>query len=52
MKEVGTIGLNREAYFSEQWYAKEQTNVFTKNWSSPASCKKAFSADIIQPYLT
>lgn len=33
MKEVDSLGLNREAYFSEQWYAKEQDNVFSKNWS-------------------
>jgi Rieske 2Fe-2S family protein len=33
MKQVNTIGLSREAYFSEQWYAKEQANVFSKNWS-------------------
>lgn len=42
MKEVKTIGLNREAYFSEQWYAKEQANVFSKNWSFSGILQKGF----------
>jgi choline monooxygenase len=33
MKQVRTIGLAREAYFSEKWYADEQTYVFSNNWS-------------------
>lgn len=33
MKAVKTLGLNREAYFSEQWHAKEETHIFSRNWS-------------------
>ncbi|WP_337261382.1 MULTISPECIES: aromatic ring-hydroxylating oxygenase subunit alpha [unclassified Serratia (in: enterobacteria)] len=33
MSDIKTLGLNREAYFSDAWFKKEQTNVFSKNWS-------------------
>ncbi|MCF6435040.1 aromatic ring-hydroxylating dioxygenase subunit alpha [Pseudoalteromonas sp. MMG022] len=33
MRDVKSLGLNREAYFSEEWFAKEQKNVFAQNWS-------------------
>lgn len=33
MKRVSTIGLDREAYFSEHWHTREQEKVFSNNWS-------------------
>lgn len=33
MKKMNTVGLDREAYFSPQWYDKEQASVFSSNWS-------------------
>ena len=32
MKQVKSLGLSREAYFSEQWFANEKTRVFSNNW--------------------
>lgn len=33
MNNINSLGLNREAYFSDAWFIKEKTNVFSKNWS-------------------
>ena len=33
MKQVNSIGLSRESYFSEKLYTDEQTLVFSNNWS-------------------
>ena len=33
MKQVSTLGLHRQAYFSEKWFDDEQDRVFSNNWS-------------------
>jgi phenylpropionate dioxygenase-like ring-hydroxylating dioxygenase large terminal subunit len=33
MKQVSTIGLDRQAYFSQEWFDEEQARVFSNNWS-------------------
>jgi phenylpropionate dioxygenase-like ring-hydroxylating dioxygenase large terminal subunit len=33
MKQVSTLGLDRQAYFSQEWFDDEQAKVFSNNWS-------------------